>query len=227
MPVISRKEFANLCHGDVKKLNVHVQRKKLTTYAGNVNLLDTENPKNAQYLAAEKAKVGAETVEKPKAEPVKKEPKAKKTEEKPAKPPAETREIREKIARQNAQDMKEMQSKARKDDLDYEIAELKRKQLELQLDKVSGKLLPVDLAEGVIVRHGVTILKEFEKGFIRIAEIFVAITGADPGLRAKIIDDCKQVLHRCVTDAGEKASDEIENLVADYSETLLRGQRKV
>lgn len=96
------------------------------------------------------------------------------------------------------------------------------------LAKSMGKLLPIEMVEGIIKRHASSFLKSFEKGVENIASIHVNIlAGGDQTKKVRVMEDCRRELSRCITEAGESAKLEIDQLIEDYSETLLRGQKRV
>lgn len=51
MPLISRKEFADICGDDILKVNKWIQRKKIWTLPDNKKLIDTDNPVNAAFAS--------------------------------------------------------------------------------------------------------------------------------------------------------------------------------
>jgi len=226
MALLTRQQFADLCHGNVGTLNVHILRKKVSVYPGNKKLIDPENPINAKYLSEnqspaqripppkvrKKATSGIkEQIDKLKEEVIQREPK----------------EIQQKVARQVAVDQRRVDKDNHIQELEIKQKELRNQQLEMQLQKAAGQLLPIDLAQGVIERHATTIFVEFGKGIERIAKIFMAKTGCDAGLQAEMMQDAKVELESSINEARIASNKEIEILVGDYSETLTRGQRKV
>lgn len=107
-----------------------------------------------------------------------------------------------------------------------DMNELKIQSEKIRLDKTAGNLLPIDLGMGVIERHANTILKTFEKGFERIADIYANFAGMDPNTRTDFIKECRIELSHCVETAGKSAEAEIDILVDNYAETLMVGQKK-
>lgn len=51
MPVISRKQYAELCGDDILKINMWIKRGKISVSAVNKKLIDTENAINAAFMA--------------------------------------------------------------------------------------------------------------------------------------------------------------------------------
>jgi len=258
MPIITRKEFADLCGDDEKKVNVWISRAKIILTPESKKLINTEDPINALFisdrqLANAGKEPGESVIKKPKIVP--KEPKI--VTEKPVKQPKSSEKVPnksvvtakkqpkevEKVAKkvvkviaptpppkQNAEIFalsrakmdQDMQAKAQ----EMELRDLRIQSEKIRLDKTAGNLLPIDLATGVIERHANSILKTFEKGFERITEIYSNMAGFDPDQRAEFLRECRQELADCVTKAGTKSQEEIEILVDNYSEELMKGQRK-
>jgi hypothetical protein len=269
MPLITRKQFAELCGDRPDAIVVWIKRKKIWTVPDNKKLIDTDNPINAAFanerqvfnaakemggapvkqdkIVAEKpinatkeAKIKPEKPIKP-AKIVTKIPKkvtekvgraTKLTLIKPEKPvekgptPAEIQQKERVLAMQNEIAQRRLSQDEAKKAQDMELQALKIQSEKIRLDKTAGNLLPIDLAAGVIERHANTILKTFEKGFERIAELYSNMAGFDPVQRGEFMKECREELSLCVTTAGEQSQNEIDILVDNYSETLMTGQRK-
>lgn len=138
--------------------------------------------------------------------------------------PKEQRALDRQLGEQKAKDQRRVDMAAQKMTLEIENLELGRQQKMLMLNKAAGSVMPVDLVKGVLKRHADAIHKNFEKGI----ENFVSIVaGSDTLAYVRYLKDAKEILSRCITDAGVNASEEILILVEDYSETLVRGQKKI
>lgn len=270
MPIVSRKQYAELCGDDVLKINMWIKRGKISVSAVNKKLINTENAVNAAFMSDRRRfnaldsfngqvpenstlpeKVSKNEPKKAKtvtkvAKTVTKIPKkvtktpakrpekvivkansAQKSQAKAPVKPAEPKEIRvfdKRIAEQSARDERRVDQDMQKKALEIENLELAKQVKILQLNKSAGKLLDIDLVRGVLTRHANSIFKSFEKGCENIAGIFA---GSDQHLFAGIMRDLKPELSRCVKDAGIKADEEIDILIAEFSEKLARGQRKV
>lgn len=197
------------------------------------NPIRVQTPRLSTSVLAVTPKVAAVKVPKPdKPDKVKK---TKEVKEKPVKehPQAaeavkQPKEIQKILAMQMARDMKKVDQDQQKTDKNLELTDLRIQREQLLLNKSAGKLLPVELAEGVIKRHGSTIFKEFEKGIERLGTLFCTImAGGDPTMKKRIMTEGKKMLSLCVVNAGKAAELEIDTLVDEYSESLLRGQKKV
>lgn len=127
---------------------------------------------------------------------------------------------------QNMRAMIKVDQEAQMRQQNIDLAELRIQSEKIRLDKTAGNLLPIDLGLGVIERHANSILKTFEKGFERIADIYANVAGMDPTTRTDFIKECRVELSHCVETAGKSAEAEIDILVDNYAETLMVGQKK-
>lgn len=254
MAILTRNELTELCSDIRTNIDVWIRRGKIITVEGNKKLIDTENPANALFIqqrqdAHEQKKLLGEVVKsvkinehKPKDIGIKivtKIPK-KVTKTAPVKPikPAVKAPVEQKMTaemkraeakRMNDQNVRAMikvdqEAQIRQQSID--LAELRIQSEKIRLDKTAGNLLPIDLGLGVIERHANSILKTFEKGFERIADIYANFAGMDPNTRTDFIKECRVELSHCVETAGKSAEAEIDILVDNYAETLMVGQKK-
>lgn len=93
MPIVTRKEFAELCLDDEKKLNVYISRRKVSPIAGNKKLIDTDDPVNAAFISD---RITANSVKISGIKPVKAEKPVKVKAEKPVKEPKKAKVVAEK-----------------------------------------------------------------------------------------------------------------------------------
>lgn len=269
MPIISRKQYAELCGDIVQKINEWIKRGKISTFPDNIKLIDTDNAINSTFMSDRRrfnamgpydghvpdnsnidTKISKTVIKSPKsvkekAKSVTKIPEKvtksvpKKAEKVPLKqtgrqhkivPTTEPREIRiveKKIAMQTARDDKRVDQDMQKKALEIENLELAKQQKLLQLNKSAGNLMPVDLVRGVLKRHADSFLKNFERGIETQITIMVNIMGGgDPVLNTRFLGEAKELLSKNIVTAGKQAEEEIKILVSDYSQTLVRGQKK-
>lgn len=97
-------------------------------------------------------------------------------------------------------------------------AELKR----IQLEKMAGNLLPVDLVQTILVINIQSLIKNFESELENMASIYVT----DRELLADTITKLKELLSKIVLKSKEDAMFEIENAINEYQEVRSRGERK-
>jgi hypothetical protein len=255
MPIITRNELTELCHDIRTNIDVWIRRGKIITVEGNKKLIDTENPVNALFIQQrqdvhEQKKLLGEGVsvkinnKTPKDIGLKIEtklPKKVKSSDKPPKkiianpekvvvvPKLTPGQRREEVRRMNDQNLRAQIKVDQEAKLRQQVIDLKELQIQsekIRLDKTAGNLLPIDLGLGVIERHANSVLKTFEKGFERIADIYANIAGMDPTTRTDFIKECRVELSHCVETAGKSAEAEIDILVDNYAETLMVGQKK-
>jgi hypothetical protein len=253
MSEIARKEFAEMCGDGVQSINKWIERGKVITVDGNKKLIDTENPVNVLFLQqrqdahAQKQLLGdgvkintqrpkdvgividTELPKKAAKKVIEKPVKVKSVKKEPVEPTitpemklAEALRVEEQHNRAKIKIDQEAQIRQQNIDL----TELRIQSEKIRLDKTAGNLLPIDLGMGVIERHANSILKTFEKGFERIADIYASVAGMDPATRTEFIKECRIELSHCVELAGKSAEAEIDILVDNYAETLMTGQKK-
>lgn len=251
MPLVNRTQFAELCGwfgDDVKKLNVYISRGKVSVSLANKKLIDTENPKNSvfisQWVMANGLKAKGIDVPRPTKETKVEKPKSVVKAGSANLPPpvsrgvtrpvvrqaqaAQPKEIKQKEAYQQAKDQQYADMEVEKKGKEMQMLDLKIHREELLLNKSAGNLLPIDLVSGMLKRHAAAILKNFEKGCDNIASIYCNImSGGDPKMLVRITEHMKKELSTCVRNAGTDADQEVEILVDEFSQSLVRGQRKV
>lgn len=261
MPLISRKEYAELCGDRLDAVNVWINKRgKIMTVPGNKKLIDTDNPINAAFITERQVfntqkKLSGSVPEKSKSvteksksvtkselhNPPKKRGRPSKSEtekltpevsktkkvlpEKPLKP-SEIRQKERILAEQNVIAQARMDQDMQKKAQDIELQALRIQSEQIRLDKTAGNLLPIDLGLAVIERNANSILKTFEKGIERIADIYSNMAGFDPTTRSAFVKECRQELAICVENASKLAEEEINILVDNYAETLMTGQKK-
>jgi len=101
-------------------------------------------------------------------------------------------------------------------------SELKR----IQIDKIAGKLLPVELVEKIFTINIQGVFKTFEGELENIASIYVEVLGGSRTELAEIIGKQREVLAKAIQKAKDDAEHEIEIAVDDYKQVRSRGERK-
>lgn len=256
MPLISRKEYAELCGDEVLKVNMWIKRRKIWLVEGDKKKIDSENPVNAAFAAERQLfnqakQLGVVPVAgggKKKITPqeeviiVTKTPKTvtkipKKVTEKATKvvekhhvkpeKPAKPAEIQQK---ERVIAEQTVLAKVRMDqDMQKKALEIEN----LELGK-QQKLLSLNKSAGNLLPVDLVkgVLKRhgdtFFKSFEKSIERFVSIiSGSDQEAYVKHLAKVKDILSKTIQDAGKQADEEILILVNDYSETLARGQKKI
>ena len=98
---------------------------------------------------------------------------------------------------------------------------------QLQVDKLMGNLMPVDMVEMIFKMNTQDIFKTFENELINLASIYCDILAG--GNREKLSEIIKQLRQR-LTDTIERIKEntaaEIENAIESYAEARSRGEKK-
>lgn len=199
MPKFKTKEFADAYGIKESTVKSYIFRKQLQRDAN--GLIDTENDRNKLFILemqlkpSGKKKVEKEVVSKSK------------------------KEVQQKISFEEKQII----------DLDRRkrIAETEAKEREseykrIQLEKIAGNLMPVELVEKILVINIQSIFKNFESEMENLARVYVP----DRDLLAKAISDQKELLSKIIAKTKEDSSVEIENAINEYQETRSRGEKK-
>lgn len=233
MPIVSRKEFSELCGDRQDALMVYIRRNKVVLHPSDKKLLDTEDPLNKAFIEARQAfnaAKGLPPAEKQALKPEKKAKSAPETPKKPSKKATGHAEIQKKdkvYAEQVMVNQMRVDQDMQKKALEIENLELAKQQKMMQLNKAAGQLIPVDLLRGVIKRHADSINKSFEKGIETLITIMVqTLSGGDPKTHGKFLGMAKETLSKCIANAGTASENEIIILVDEFSKTLDRGQKR-
>ena len=255
MPIVTRKEFAELCGDDEKKVNVWISRLKVLTTQESKKLINTEDPVNATFISdrqiANATKQSGESVPKPN-KIVSEKPKnvretVKSSEKVPNKKPLKDKKEVKSLVKAAKKVVKviapaptpatnpeifalsraKMDQESVKRALEIENLELAKQQKLLFLNKAAGELLPVDLVRGVLTRHADVIMKNFEMDFVKMATVFCNImAGGDQTMLVQVIKESKEILSKSIERAGNQANEEVAIQVSEFSKKLERGQRR-
>lgn len=229
MALVTRKEFAELCGKPVNYINTYVTRKQVAVLPD--KRIDTDNPLNVLF------KKKCKSIERTKEEEARVERKTSKLKiEEPVNgeisetliyTKKETAEEKAARLKQNAEDEENMSWEARKKRADALKAERAAEISQLQLDKMMGSLLPVDLVEAIFRINIQDIFKNFESSCLNIASIYCDIlANGDRTKLAEITGRIRTELAAIIERTKRNAASEIENAIDDYSETRSRGERK-
>ena len=98
---------------------------------------------------------------------------------------------------------------------------------QLQVDKLMGNLMPVDMVEMIFKMNTQDIFKTFENELINLASIYCDIlAGGNREKLSEIIKQLRQRLTDTIERIKENTADEIENAIESYAEERSRGERK-
>lgn len=222
MSIVSRAEFAQLSGVTVNYISVYIGRGKIKMIDDGIDegKIDTDDPVNIRFTRnlktneiktlvkkTEVIKQSVGEVKKKQKVPISKEDKAKHEEErKHAKAYAEWERRKDKA---NA-------IKAEKE------AELKT----LQVEKMMGQLIPVDLVHQILKINIQNIFVGFESELQNLASVYCDIlAGGDRGKLSEIITKMRENLERIIAQTKKNAAKEIEGTIEEYAETRNRGER--
>lgn len=203
MSILSSKDLSKLTGVKAGTIRVHVTRGVLQKNKD--GFFDTENEINARYIDEQSRK--SDNLFTQKTETVTKNEVEKPTGQTASQKIYSDLDLRTKIATAEA---KENES------------ELKR----IQIDKIAGKLLPVELVEKIFTINIQGVFKTFEGELENIASIYVEVLGGSRTELSEIIGKQREVLAKAIQKAKEDAEHEIEIAVDDYKQVRSRGERK-
>lgn len=200
MAIVSLQEFADSLGMPYDTAKKNAQRGNIVR--GTDGKIDTENPVNKVFFDKKKALISTKPV--------------KEQSEKP------TKKTVERVTGQT-----ESQKQYLDLDLRTRIATAEAKEHEsalkrMQLEKMAGNLLPVDLVENVLVINLQTIFKTFEGELENIASLFVT----DRKELTEVMTKQKELLAKVIEKAKSDAMHEIDNAIDEYKEVRSRGERK-
>lgn len=224
MSIISRVEFAAIVGKSPAYISVNIKRNNVVLVVdgdddGNI---DTENVINKRFIRHIKKiskkdkpvtyKDVVETVE---------------TSVKNNKQNSETKETRKAKAeqRKKAKDMLEFEYRKKKAEASKSESDADLKSL--AVEKMMGKLMPVELVHQIIKINIQGVFISFENELQNIASIYCDIlAGGDRKKLAEIVEQMRENLSRIITDTKVNTDSEIKQVIENYAETRNRGEKK-
>lgn len=250
MSIVTRAEFAEICKTTAAIINTNVSRNKISTTPGNKRMVDTENPLNKIF---KKNQIAIENQKKAEARAEKMQGRVDEKKEKFVKA-GTFREAIESVAEdldldddiidrifteeekpkdtkarlnQNKRDEEVVDWDMRKKMADALKAERAAELAQLQVEKLMGNLMPVDLVDNIMRVNIQDIFKSFENELINIASIYCdVLAGGDREKLAEIISKIRLKLNETIKRTETSTAQEIENVIDAYAETRSRGERK-
>ena len=238
MAKLTRKEFAALCHTNQQVINTNVQRNNLVVEKKKIN---TENAQNKAFFDRYQKKFDDErksinqtytevvkTIPKPKKKPLAEPlPTVKK------KPAIGLTDSRLKNKDNDAPSAADINSQlivdwnTRKKKADAELVEYRAEHERLKIEKMAGKLIPVDLVFQILNIHNKSIFSTFQSDAENLASVYCEILAeGDRNKLAEITDKISVIINLNVEKSKNLSQMELDNAIEEYSETLNRGQRK-
>lgn len=225
MALLSRKEFAALCHTSTAIVTTNINRGKLVEFE---KKLDTENPLNNSFFNRYINKSNEKKTKLPTKDEIDKlynetVEKVKEKVEKEVFSGAE--KSRHKRNNKKYEDLNDWDSRKKK--ADALKAELAVEKAQLEINKLSGKLIPLELTDNILAAYTRSIITVFENDMLNLASIYTDILASgDRKYLAEITDKLNEKLDDSVNRALEVAKQEIENAVENYKEVRNRGEKK-
>lgn len=225
MALLTRKEFAAMCRTTTAIVTTNISRGKVIEFDKKI---DTENVINQEFFDKYLKKAQAEKDKLPSPEEIDQMYKETvETLEQKAKAEVTTKHKKAKRDENNAKWLEAHEWDIRKKKADALLQERKAEQAQLQLEKMAGKLIPVDLVFEIIKVHNTDIFATFQNDAENIASIYCDILAA--GDRKKLSEITEKLNYK-LDDAVKRAKDvamaSINNAVEEYSQTRNRGERK-
>ena len=115
----------------------------------------------------------------------------------------------------------------RKKVADTELQERKAEAEKVKLDKLAGKLIPVELVDNILGIYTRSIFTKFQSNLERLASTYTDILAAgDRNKLSEISGKLAESLDEIIKGSEEVASKSIGQAIDDYSEVRSRGERK-
>lgn len=207
MSFISPKDFAVQYGLKYATLRSHISRGKVIKKDG---FIDTENPVNKLYIQENATK----------AAPNPPKPTANEEIETTSTPPVPT------LPAPIAPGANETDLVLRKKKADALKAERDAEYRHLQIQKMQGKLMPIDLVEKTQTINIQSIFRAFESASENIASIYNERLGGDRADLADMVTRMRNELERAINSAKQKSKEEITALMQEYAATRSRGEKK-
>lgn len=215
MAELTRKEFAALCHTTQLIVNSNKSRGKIIVNSN--GFIDTENALNKAFFERYNKKFMGE-----KSSPLATKDKS---EEKTKTPTKKKRSRKDKEIDDVSQ--KAVEWIERKKKADALLQEYRADHEKLKMDKLAGKLIPVDLVFRILNIHNKSIFSTFQSDAENLASVYCEILAeGDRAKLSEVTDKLSKIINDSVDKSKDLAEMELDNAIAEYSETLNRGQRK-
>lgn len=211
MSFFKPKEFADLYGIKPATLRAHISRGKVIKKDG---FIDSENPVNQIYIDQYATKSREPKTDKPPKKTKNEDIKHESTPPVPAAPSSSEPESAE------------TSLTLRKKRADALKAEREAEYKHLQIQKLQGKLMPIDLVEKTQTINIQSIFRTFESAAENIASIYNERLGGDRAALADMVTRMREELERAIESAKQKSKEEITALMQEYAATRSRGEKK-
>lgn len=226
MAIVKRSEFAAICNTTTAVITTNVSRNKIETLPD--KRIDTESPLNKVFVKLRKQKDARDNQIR-----IDKNKQNKSIEEKPEKKDVKiySKELTPKNPRKTQKEIQEEKENSslalRKLKADTLKAEKDNELKQMSLDKMAGKLIPLDLSNGILKINIQNIFKSFENELENIASIYCDILASgDRSKLSEVTEKMRENLSRIIKETKTNAAKEVEGIINEYAETRSRGERK-
>lgn len=227
MALLNKEEFAAMCRTTVAILNTNISRNKII-YDKDDKIIDTDDPLNKAFfkkykkLAEDK---DAKTKLPTKIEDIYNDVVEKVSAKVTSTVDANEKESKQKKSREKSQSIVDWSE--RKTIADAQLQEARAEKEQMQLEKLAGKLIPIDLNYTIVNIHNTTIFATFHNDVDNLASVYCDIlAGGDRKKLAEISSKLSEKLADCVKRASQVAESSIRNAIEEYEETRNRGEKK-
>ena len=224
MALLNKEEFAAMCGTTVAVVNTNISRGKVI-YDKQTKVIDSSDALNTQFFKKYKALAGTKAV---KTKPIRKDINdiydevVEKVEPKKVEPVTNAKNEKRKEKSQELVDLSERKLMA-----DIELQEARAEKEKMQLEKLAGKLIPIDLNYTIINIHNNTIFATFHNHVDNLASVFCDIlAGGDRKKLAEVTQKLSEGLEDCVKRAKEVSLSSVRNAIDEYQEVRSRGEKK-
>lgn len=223
MALLNKDEFAGICRTTVPIINTNIHRGKVIWIADE-KVIDTEDLINKAFFKKYKKiyedkllmQQSGETIEKIYNKVVQKVENKTTATNKQAK-----------VEKSKAKSKETMEWTERKLQADTLLQEAKAEKEILNLQKLAGKLIPIDLVFNILNIHNHDIFATFQNDAENLASVYCDIlAGGDRKKLAEISTKLSERLNDAVRRAKEVSVSSLEAAIDDYSEVRSRGEKK-
>ena len=240
MAVLSRKEFAGLCGCPVKIINTYVSRGKVIVGYDKTNLpldefkkIDSEHPTNKDFFEKRiKLNESRKEILPPIVEVIPPASTTKKVSHKRV-----TNNSKEALKSAEEKSKVDLEIQKRKNDIlalelrkkkaDTELTEHKAELEKVKLDKLAGKLLPLELHDDILGNYTRSIFTKFHSYLDNLASVYTDVLAAgDRSKLSEISGKIAETLDEIIKSTEEVAKLGTDKAISDYADVRSRGEKK-
>ena len=202
MSNLSKKDFAQLCGMDTKKLAVYIKRRKVTVEK--TGFIDTKNEVNALFIAKNNA-------EKP--------TKSEKTDKKTSKRKANDDEIDIDLNKLELIGLDKEKKKAdlRKSEVEFQISLLKK-------EKLMGTTMPIEMVKSIISNLSKAFIGEFKNGANEIIRVLEKSKDYSHTEVSELRGSLSSIINEAMKKSISNAKKDMKTVAENYSETRGVGE---